>query len=258
MKYIVLSFDDGFRNFQTRALKILKKHNLKAVLNVISEYTKENKLDRYLSWEEIKDCHKSGMEIATHSANHTNTPEEIIRGAKDVQAQMETEEKIGFASPFSQIHEANFEAYKSLITSGEIAYIRSGNQVKRDGIFYTLLYLLYKHLASKSLFLRYNKRNIISLDQKDPTYLFPSVTCNLDNTMEQMIYLIEKMPENSACVIMFHHILESKDEGYKKVKWSNTIEDFDFLCRYLSQNKNVSVISHKALCDLMKDGSAKE
>ncbi len=68
MKYIVLSFDDGRKDFYTYALPILKKYKLKAVLNVISNFV-ENDDDHSrnqmnVSWSDLEVCMKSGIEIA--------------------------------------------------------------------------------------------------------------------------------------------------------------------------------------------------
>lgn len=38
MKYITLSFDDGRKDFFTNALPVLKKYNLPATLNVITDF----------------------------------------------------------------------------------------------------------------------------------------------------------------------------------------------------------------------------
>ena len=252
MKYIVLSFDDGAKDFYNRALDILKKYNLTAVLNIISDKANKNN-NKFISWEEISECKMHGIEIANHSANHTNEVEDIIHGAKDIQTHLGVTEKIGFASPNSEVCEKNLDVYKDLLRSGQVLYIRSGNQLKRDGYFHAFLYLVYKYTSWKKIFYWYNKRNVIELNKPNENIIFPSVTCNNDNTMLQIIHLIEKMPDNSACIIMLHQIFSKEDEGYKTVKWSNTIEDFEFLCSYLSKSEKISVINHKKLYELTKN-----
>lgn len=251
MKYIVLSFDDGTKTFYTHAFRILQKYNLQAVLNVITDKTKSNP-DAYLTWEEIKECKQYGIEIANHSSNHTNALDSIVHGAKTIKEQLEITDPIGFASPHSDISQDNFRSYKPLLDSGDVAYIRSGNQLKRDGYFHCLLYLIYKYTGLKSVFYWYNRRNILFMNQKT-NEIFRSVTCNRDNTMKQIIHLIQRMPDNTSCIIMFHQIYSKNDIGYKKEKWSNTSEDFEYLCNYLNKNKNVSVISHKKLCEILNN-----
>ena len=38
MRYVILSFDDGRRDFFTNALPVLRKYQLKATLNVVSDF----------------------------------------------------------------------------------------------------------------------------------------------------------------------------------------------------------------------------
>ena len=249
MKYIVLSFDDGSKSFYTHALPILKKYNLQSVVNIVTDKPESNPT-AYLTWDEIRECTRHGVEIANHSSDHTNTLESIVRGARKIKEQLGTTEAPGFASPRSGICQKNFDAYRSLLNSGDVAYIRSGNQLKRDGYFRCLLYLIYKHTGFKNVFYWYNLPNII-LPNRKTNELFPSVTCNNDNTTKQLIHFVQKMPDNSSCIIMLHHIFSKDDIGYKKEKWSNTCEDFEVLCDFLSKNKSIAVISHKKLCETL-------
>lgn len=251
MKYIVLSFDDGKKDFYTRAFPVLQQYGLPAVLNVIPDFIDGAEPEKWVSWEELAICMAGGIEIANHSANHTNEPQEIIRGAVKIRQRLRLPEKIGFASPRSGVCRGNFDRYEDLLVSGHAAYIRSGNQLRRDGHFRALLYLIYRYTGWKWAFCRYNRGNILHLDQAKPD-IFPSVTCNRDNSMGQVICLIEGMPENSACVLMLHSILAPEDDGYGKGKWTNRVEDFAELCKYLAKNPDVSVITQMQLCDLMK------
>lgn len=252
MKYVVFSFDDGRRDFFTRALPILKRYHFPATLNVVCNLVKE-KTDEdgiYVSWDNIFECIENGIEIANHSANHNNNVEDIIHGAEVLRARLGIDDKIGFASPNSDVCLKNFEIYKPLLKSDLVSYIRSGNQLKRDGYFYAFLYLMYKYTSSALIYDWYNRRNIIEINQAPSTF-FPSVTCNRDNTAYQVIHLIKKMPQDTAVILMFHSIYEKDEEGYKKDKWSNTVDDFEAICRFLSECSDVTVITHQKLCKLL-------
>ena len=259
MKYIILSFDDGRKDFYTNALPILKKYCLPATLNVISDFVGKVGIDAFssgdgkcLSWDEIKESRGSGVEIASHSANHTNAVPEVIRGSEEIAAQLKLPQKLGFASPNSSISIKNFSDYRDLLSSGQIKYIRSGNQLKRDGCFNILLYLYYKYTKSVGAFVQYNRRNIISVKKQSEPFFFPSVTCNRDNTMKQLMGLVQKMPDESAAIIMFHSVLKESDPGFGKDKWFNTAEEFDQFCKFLSSSKEVRVITNENLFDLMQ------
>lgn len=258
MKYIVLSFDDGRKDFYTNALPILKKYGFSATVNIVSDYMGKSGISEFpsgngecLSWEEAKQCQDAGIEIACHSANHTNSIPEILRGCKEISAQTGNS-PIGFASPFSAISEKNFHEYKELANSQLISYIRSGNQLKRDGYFNILLYFLYKYTKSSKAFVRYNRRNILPADQKTVPFLLPSVTCNRDNTVDQLIALTQAMPNNTGTIIMFHSILNPKDPGFGQDKWFNTTEEFDRFCRIISSDPEIQVITTQELVDLIQ------
>ena len=85
MKYIVLSFDDGREDFYTNALPIIKKNRLTATLNVVTDFIGGHRNasemasadNKFVSWEEVKECEAAGIEIASHSSNHTNAIDKI-------------------------------------------------------------------------------------------------------------------------------------------------------------------------------------
>lgn len=79
MKYIVLSFDDGRKDFYKNALPILKKYKLSATLNVVTDFLGKSGLCDFASAnyeciteDEMVECAGCGIEIASHSSNHTN------------------------------------------------------------------------------------------------------------------------------------------------------------------------------------------
>lgn len=257
MRYVILSFDDGRRDFFTNALPVLRKYQLKATLNVVSDFVGHAGLSVFdsgngecLSWEEIRICHDYGIEIANHSADHTNELPQILRGAQTIAREVGLTAPIGFASPSSDIFPGNFHAYRPLLENGDISYLRSGNQIKRDGYGYAALYFLYRFTGSAQLYCRYNRRNLIPLGSPCP--LLPSVTCNADNNAKQMLRFVQTIPDNTAVILMFHSILKETDPGYSKDKWYNTVEDFKALCAELSQNQSLKVITTAELTRLLK------
>lgn len=259
MKYIVFSFDDGRRDFFVNALPILKKYNLTATVNVISDSADQSQNNAEvleygegITWDNAQVCLDYGVEIAGHSANHTNDISEIIRGCDAIKNNLKLTNAIGFASPHSGVSAENFKEYKELIDNGKVSYIRSGNQLKRDGSVYALLYLAYKYTKSSVLFYLYNKRNIIQLNKIEKPYIFfPSITCNSDNNIKQLLNFIDDIPDNSAAVIMFHSILDVDDPYWKIGKWATTISDFEKLCSTLSSDKTIKVITNSELYTLI-------
>lgn len=73
-KHVLITFDDGYLDNYTNAVKILKKYDMKAVIFVIGK-TIEHKNDRYLDIETIEKMKKEypNIEIASHTYNlHSN------------------------------------------------------------------------------------------------------------------------------------------------------------------------------------------
>ena len=67
-KPIVLTFDDGYEDNFTEMLPILEAHKMTAVVYVIT-----NQLGQpgYLTLEQLKEMQKRGIEIGSHTADHT-------------------------------------------------------------------------------------------------------------------------------------------------------------------------------------------
>lgn len=86
-KPIVLTFDDGYRNFYTTAFPLLKKYDIKAVQFVITQVVDNA---QYLTWDEIKEMDRSGLiQFGAHTQHHLNLPDfdnaiiaQEIRGSK--------------------------------------------------------------------------------------------------------------------------------------------------------------------------------
>ena len=70
-KPIILTFDDGYENNYTEMLPILEAHNMTAVVFVISNFL--GKPD-YMTFEQVQDMQRRGLEIGSHSADHLPLP----------------------------------------------------------------------------------------------------------------------------------------------------------------------------------------
>jgi len=66
-KPIVLTFDDGYQNNYDNMLPILEEFSMKATVYVVTnDIGKKN----YLTYEELFDMQKRGVELGSHTANH--------------------------------------------------------------------------------------------------------------------------------------------------------------------------------------------
>ena len=109
MTRIVLSFDDA-RFDEYDAIKLASKYGVKCTLNVTTAYvensaptdagdcpamTKNQVLELYAD---------ANVEIAGHSHTHVNDFNDIVKGQRILEGWLSTNEKLGFASPHSQLN----------------------------------------------------------------------------------------------------------------------------------------------------------
>jgi peptidoglycan/xylan/chitin deacetylase (PgdA/CDA1 family) len=72
---VVLSFDDGYENFYSRAMPQLSKHGFTATLFMTSGWVQEAgphgpTMPPMLSWKQLADIADAGIEIGAHSITH--------------------------------------------------------------------------------------------------------------------------------------------------------------------------------------------
>ncbi len=112
-KSVVLSFDDGYEDFYTKAFPLLKKYNYKATLYVII-----NALGTpgYLTRDQVRELASSGLvEIGSHTFNHPDLRSKKTKDAKfEIEESKKTLEQISgipvetFAYPFGFFKESFF------------------------------------------------------------------------------------------------------------------------------------------------------
>ncbi len=68
-KSVILSFDDGWKNQYTYAFPLLKKYGMKGTFFIYTNPIDHNK-PHWMSWEEVRELDRAGMEIAGHSRTH--------------------------------------------------------------------------------------------------------------------------------------------------------------------------------------------
>lgn len=158
-KTIVLTFDDGFRNFYIEAFPILAECDFTATVFLVTEYCeKYNDWDgslptiersQLLSWKEIKELHNHGIEFGAHTRTHPNLTrlavEEIEREIAESKAVIE--ERLGtetatFAYPYGIFNEQVKQIAKNYFkaaVSTNLGMVKAGNDIyalKRLDTFY--------------------------------------------------------------------------------------------------------------------------
>ncbi|MFH1359937.1 MAG: polysaccharide deacetylase family protein [Candidatus Omnitrophota bacterium] len=70
-KSVVITFDDGYRDNYTHAFKVLKKYNFPATIFVAVDQIGD---DDKLTWEQILEMEKNGIDIGSHTLDQTYLP----------------------------------------------------------------------------------------------------------------------------------------------------------------------------------------
>lgn len=99
---VVLTFDDGYGDFYTDALPLLKRHGFTGTMFQTTGWVgKEGEAIRMLNWRELAELHESGIEIGAHTVHHPQLdqlPEKELRDELYISKSV-LEDKLGFAVP---------------------------------------------------------------------------------------------------------------------------------------------------------------
>jgi peptidoglycan/xylan/chitin deacetylase (PgdA/CDA1 family) len=102
----VLTFDDGYENFYSRALPLLDEYGCTATLFVTSGWVADPAQQpgvpaRMLSWQQVAEAAAAGVEIAAHSRRHPQLdqiPQRLLR-EELYESKARLEDKLGFDVP---------------------------------------------------------------------------------------------------------------------------------------------------------------
>jgi peptidoglycan/xylan/chitin deacetylase (PgdA/CDA1 family) len=68
-KFVILTFDDGYKTQYTTAKPILDKYGYKATFYIVCNYAQKIDADR-MNWNDIQELQKQGHDIGSHTMNH--------------------------------------------------------------------------------------------------------------------------------------------------------------------------------------------
>src|SRR5574340_118921 len=132
---VILTFDDGYRNFYENAFPLLKKYKMKAIMFIITSVVGSSP---YLTWDQIKEMDKSGLvEFGAHTMHHPNLPdisqemekEEIIGSKKDLESHLK-KPVIWFAYPYGSYSNIIIKTVKDAGFAGAVSTIYGAIQNK--------------------------------------------------------------------------------------------------------------------------------
>jgi peptidoglycan/xylan/chitin deacetylase (PgdA/CDA1 family) len=73
-RHVVITFDDGYRDFYTHALPVLVNYGLKATMFIVSGRTGNQPIRQggceFMTWAEVREIKRHGIEIGSHTVNH--------------------------------------------------------------------------------------------------------------------------------------------------------------------------------------------
>lgn len=243
-KYVMFSFDDGRKDQYEDAYHVLKKYGFPATINIVSEFINEpSSFDIFktcdnesVTWKNLEEMSADGWEIACHGATHKNTVEDIEKWFADIQITSNNWDRdIGFASPGSFLTIDNAEEVINLKDEGKLLYIRSGKRTRREGMLYAISTILNNQIHSKRLFYHMNKDCILT---KRETIL-KAVGVTKDNTVDELMYLIEKLKDEEAVILMFHSIKKRYHDNRDKWYWGR--DQLEQLCYKLSKYSDIEI-----------------
>jgi len=250
MKYIVFSFDDGRKDTFEVASNILSKHNFTASIHVITGYVDgtvnpDSELLAKRGFITIKNCielSSKGFDISSHSNSHINDVEDIKSSFDKLVhwGLYNSQDSIGFSSPRSLIDNKT----AIFLKENQCAYIRSGTRLRERSFISKILFFFSYYLKSKKCFYLFNKNYLIEDIKKIPL-LIPSVAIKSKQSISSIMYMIQKMPDNSVVVLNFHSIVDGKIKN----TWDFSKEKFNNLCAQIKQNSDIKVVNLKQLKD---------
>jgi peptidoglycan/xylan/chitin deacetylase (PgdA/CDA1 family) len=142
-KYVVVSFDDGYRTFYSYTYPIIKKHGIKSVNYIIYNFIgRQNNMDAFMIDQLVKD---GLVEIGSHTLNHpdlTSISEEQLKSevieSKNLLEKRFNTKVTSFCYPYGYYNEKAFPfvneaGYLTAVTTKEGSLISENNlfEIKR-------------------------------------------------------------------------------------------------------------------------------
>ena len=251
MKYIVLSFDDGFLDFKLNALPVLEKYKVKATLNVVSGYADGSVTASYgcLSVEDIQQIHNLGHEIAIHSDSHLKKT--TIQDFEKCRAKISewlNESEFGAVIPYSQRIDEELLEY---FISNNYLYVCDYSHPE---FVLSLRGFLYK---VKNHFFRTSKGNEI-IYGLGYTYLknefrnseipkFNRIPAKKNLLPERLIQIINMLPNNGCITVVMHSILNNENEECEWKDGAWTTDKLEKLVAYYADKSGYKIVTQREL-----------
>ncbi len=139
-----ISFDDGYKDNFSKALPVLKRHEIPATIFLVSDYI--GKFDDMLNIKELNSMKSHHIEFGSHTVNHpilsdldaNDITYEIHRSKQDLEKLLQSEISL-FAYPKGKRRHYNETAKSELRKAGYIASFTTENgALQKSGDIYSL------------------------------------------------------------------------------------------------------------------------
>lgn len=182
--------------------------------------------------DQIRELYRDGHVIAAHGDCHRNDMDDIMRGIEKLRAWGVAGNRIGFASPNSDIsYDEIYRNEKQLRDIG-VEYVRVG--IPPDSMYRRGLRLGAKITHNCLMF-----RHGLAWNSMDNArgFIIHSIPVMRYATVEQVIDVIRwKARQNQPCTLMFHSILKPEDKHYDDT-WSWDCTSFEELCEWIGVSR---------------------
>ena len=134
-KPVVVTFDDGLRDFHTNAYPVLARYGFTANMFLPTAYIGDQRLrfdgGECMTWSEVRELHKSGIEFGSHTVSHPKlkdlSPVEVEHELSHSKATIE--EKLGAAAPCFSYPYAFPETIPTFVANLRETLVRCGYQL---------------------------------------------------------------------------------------------------------------------------------
>lgn len=192
-KAFVMTFDDGYQNNYTVAFPAMKEFGFKATVFLISAYCGKSwsggvyslEARPMLSWSEIKEMHRYGVEFGAHTSTHPDLTRIPIDQAEREMAGSKTaiQDRLGaqvqsFAYPFGRLNAKVQEIARGQFSAacstrlGKIEVADDPFSLKRIDMYYLSDFAVFSKLATTRLawYLAFRQvlRDVKSLSEQIP------------------------------------------------------------------------------------------
>jgi len=145
-KYVIITFDDGWRDNYANAFPIMQKYRYTATVFLTFAYIGKKK--DYLTWEQVIEMKKAGFDFGSHTLTHPHLTKISLKEARKeiIESREILEDKIGekvvsFCYPYGEYNSQIIEIVKEAGYLGAVVTPPSGRcensiyTVRRAGIY---------------------------------------------------------------------------------------------------------------------------